>query len=180
MFNKNYTQYIPLSLYDLQTWVGVPSIYVFDCSSGGLAVSCFLQLAEHRLNEQRTEGRTQEDLESNYFQERKSTDRESLSSDFSSPTESASFKDSILLAACRADEILPTNPNYPADIFTACLTTPIKIALRWFLSRTMVSGLSVEMLDRIPGKLNDRKTMLGELNWYVKILYPMRNNLLSW
>ncbi|GJD07908.1 Regulatory-associated protein of mTOR [Galdieria sulphuraria] len=170
VFNKNYTQYIPLSLYDLQTWLGVPSIYVFDCSSGGLALSCFLQLAEHRINEQKTaqiEGRIQqEDTQAAYFQDRKITERESPSaSDFSNLTESSSFKDSILLAACRGDEVLPTNPNYPADIFTACLTTPIKIALRWFLSRTMVSGLSVEMLDHIPGKLNDRKTMLGELNW---------------
>lgn len=40
-------------------------------------------------------------------------------------------KDCILLAACAGDEILPQNADLPADVFTACLTTPIKIALRW-------------------------------------------------
>jgi regulatory associated protein of mTOR len=31
VFNKNYTQYIPLSLYDVQQWTGAPAIYLFDC-----------------------------------------------------------------------------------------------------------------------------------------------------
>lgn len=39
----------------------------------------------------------------------------------------------IVLAACRGNEILPLNPQYPADLFTCCLTTPIPIALRWFI-----------------------------------------------
>jgi regulator-associated protein of mTOR len=43
-------------------------------------------------------------------------------------------KDFILLAACSAHEILPMNPDLPADIFTSCLTTPIKIALKWYLT----------------------------------------------
>ena len=36
----------------------------------------------------------------------------------------------ILLAPCGPEETLPLDPKYPADIFTACLTTPIKIAMR--------------------------------------------------
>ena len=35
VFNKNYTQYIPLSVYDLQTWLQAPSIIVLDCSTAG-------------------------------------------------------------------------------------------------------------------------------------------------
>eukprot|EP00871_Galdieria_phlegrea_P005516 jgi/Galph1/5966/GphlegSOOS_G4585.1 len=172
VFNKNYTQYIPLSLYDLQSWLGVPSILVFDCSAAGLALSCFLQLAEHRMNEHRQGGEDhsqqvkEQEYDSLRDSERKIFERESPSSqDISIVGESMSFKDCIILAACRSDEFLPTHPQYPADIFTSCLTTPIKIALRWFLSKTLIPGLSVEMLDHIPGKLNDRKTMLGELNW---------------
>ena len=42
-----------------------------------------------------------------------------------------SMRDCILLAACGANETLPQNSDMPADVFTACLTTPIKIALRW-------------------------------------------------
>ena len=39
------------------------------------------------------------------------------------------MKDCILLAACGVDEILPQSAEFPADIFTSCLRTPIKIAL---------------------------------------------------
>jgi len=44
VFNKNYTQYIPLSVYDLQAWVGTPAIYVFDCSAAGLVISTHRRL----------------------------------------------------------------------------------------------------------------------------------------
>ena len=36
------------------------------------------------------------------------------------------ISDCILLAACGANELLPQSPHVPADVFTACLTTPIK------------------------------------------------------
>ena len=36
---QNYTQYIPLSIYDLQYWMGSPSIYVYDCSQAGQCIS---------------------------------------------------------------------------------------------------------------------------------------------
>lgn len=93
------------------------------------------------------------------------------------------LRDSIHLAACSANEILPMqSPDLPYDIFTACLTTPIKAALHWYVSQRMgtstlggngngpqvkqiIPGLTMEMLDRIPGQINDRRTMMGELNW---------------
>ncbi|KDO19921.1 hypothetical protein SPRG_14829 [Saprolegnia parasitica CBS 223.65] len=54
-----------------------------------------------------------------------------------------------------------------ADVFTSCLTTPITVALRWFLSQNerSMGHLEPSVIDRIPGKLTDRKTPLGELNW---------------
>jgi len=142
VFNKNYTQYIPLNVYELQTWVGSPSIYVFDCSAAGLVVQHFKQFLQQREKEhQRMAG----------------------ASDNMHPFP---LKDCILLAACGVNEILPMNPNFPADIFTACLTTPVKIALRWFCStQSILSGITPEMVDNIPGRLNDRRTPLGELNW---------------
>ena len=39
------------------------------------------------------------------------------------------MKEVILLAACGAGEVLPQSPDLPADVFTACLTTPIKVKL---------------------------------------------------
>ena len=48
MFNKSYTQYIPMSIYDLQTWLGTPCICVFDCSAAGLIINSFRSFAEQR------------------------------------------------------------------------------------------------------------------------------------
>ena len=46
VFNRTYTQYIPLSLYDLQSWMGSPSIFVYDCSNAGIIVNSFEQFVE--------------------------------------------------------------------------------------------------------------------------------------
>ena len=35
--------------------------------------------------------------------------------------------DCILLGACGPNQVLPQSPELPADIFTACLTTPIRV-----------------------------------------------------
>jgi len=51
VFNKNFTQYIPLSIYDLQSWMGSPSIFVFDCSSAGNIVQSYNQFADQRERE---------------------------------------------------------------------------------------------------------------------------------
>ncbi|XP_009189683.1 regulatory-associated protein of mTOR isoform X2 [Papio anubis] len=79
-----------------------------------------------------------------------------------------SMKNCIQLAACEATELLPMIPDLPADLFTSCLTTPIKIALRWFCMQKCVSlvpGVTLDLIEKIPGRLNDRRTPLGELNW---------------
>ncbi|PRP73403.1 regulatory-associated protein of mTOR-like [Planoprotostelium fungivorum] len=140
-FNKNFTQYIPLSIYDLQSWLGCPSIYVFDCNYAGLIVNWFLTFAEQR-------------------------EKDAAASQGKVSSESAPMKDFILLASCGAEDLLPMSPELPADVFTACLLTPIKMALRWFCSNSLIAKpITHDMLDRIPGKLADRKTPLGELNW---------------
>lgn len=50
----------------------------------------------------------------------------------------------ILLCACGANEILPLNPELPADLFTSCLTTPIRMALRWFASRSLLINVTIK------------------------------------
>ncbi|XP_046663293.1 regulatory-associated protein of mTOR isoform X2 [Homalodisca vitripennis] len=145
VFNRTYTQYIPLSVYDLQTWMGAPSIYVYDCSSAGVIVDLFRQFAEQHERE--------------FEQGNSST---------ANRVPPPSFKNCIQLAACSADQILPMNPDLPADIFTSCLTTPIKIALRWFVMQNqnrLEPRVTLDLIDKIPGQLSDRRTMLGELNW---------------
>ncbi|XP_042050118.1 regulatory-associated protein of TOR 1-like isoform X1 [Salvia splendens] len=131
LFNKSYTQYIPLPISDLDSWLKTPSIYVFDCSAAGLIISAFIQLQ-----------------------------------DYSSSTSGAPTRDCILLAACEAHETLPQSAEFPADVFTSCLTTPIKMALRWFCTRSLLhESFNYSLIDRIPGRQTDRKTLLGELNW---------------
>ncbi|XP_025648920.1 regulatory-associated protein of TOR 1 isoform X1 [Arachis hypogaea] len=131
VFNKSYTQYIPLPISDLDSWLKTPSIYVFDCSAAGLIVNSFIELHE-----------------------------------WSASNSSGSTRDCILLAACESHETLPQSAEFPADVFTSCLTTPIKMALRWFCTRSLLRGsLDYSLIDQIPGRPNDRKTLLGELNW---------------
>eukprot|EP00878_Enallax_costatus_P023136 GHUV01024598.1.p1 GENE.GHUV01024598.1~~GHUV01024598.1.p1 ORF type:complete len:291 (+),score=77.36 GHUV01024598.1:223-1095(+) len=48
VFNSRYTQYIPLSMYELQTWLGTPCIYVLDCSAAGLIINNFKAMMEQR------------------------------------------------------------------------------------------------------------------------------------
>ena len=49
------------------------------------------------------------------------------------PLSSPSARQWIVFAACGANEALPASPEVPADLFTSCLTTPIKTALNWFI-----------------------------------------------
>jgi len=145
VFNKSYTQYIPLSIYDLQTWMGSPSIYVYDCSNAGLILDSFKQFANQR------------EKEYEHF----------LHQGTSMPPPPP-VRNCIQLAACQSNELLPMLPQLPADLFTACLTTPIKVGLRWFVSQKsshLVPGMTMELIEKIPGQLNDRRTPLGELNW---------------
>ncbi|KAM1038344.1 hypothetical protein ACFX13_033774 [Malus domestica] len=131
LFNKSYTQYIPLPISDLDSWLKTPSIYVFDCSAAGMIVNSFIELY-----------------------------------DLGGSSSSGSARDCILLAACEPHETLPQSAEFPADVFTSCLTTPIKMALRWFCTRSLLhESIDYSLIDKIPGRQNDRKTLLGELNW---------------
>lgn len=41
---QSYTQYIPLPISDLDSWLKTPSIYVFDCSAAGMILSAFIEV----------------------------------------------------------------------------------------------------------------------------------------
>ena len=42
---QSYTQYIPLQISDLDSWLKTPSIYVFDCSASGMIINAFNEVA---------------------------------------------------------------------------------------------------------------------------------------
>ncbi|KAG2234459.1 raptor N-terminal caspase like domain-containing protein [Thamnidium elegans] len=144
VFNRNYTQYIPVSLFDLQSWLGSPVIYVWDCSAAGNIINAF-----------------------NRFAEQRDTEALRMAQQHQNTSTQASWKDSIQLAACGPTETLPMNPDLPADVFTACLTTPIEMSLRWVVMRNplLTSNITMDMVLQLPGRSTERRTPLGELNW---------------
>ncbi|CAI5979772.1 unnamed protein product [Closterium sp. NIES-65] len=155
VFNKTYTQYIPLSVYELDSWLATPSIYVFDCSAAGIIINAFVERPDWALA-----------APSSPLASPTAASREAAAATAAAAAAAAGMRDRILLAACGPEEILPQPPDLPADLFTACLTTPIKIALQWFCSRSLLrDSLDPEMVERIPGRQSERKTALGELNW---------------
>lgn len=142
VFNKNYTQYIPVSLYDLQHWLQAPTIFVWDCSEAGNIIANYHKFVEkHEQEEKELAARDPQH-------------------------EIVNYRPYIHLAACNVKENLPTNPQLPADLFTACLTTPIEMACWFFvLQNPLKTNLTPERAKKLPGRLIERKTPLGELNW---------------
>lgn len=142
VFNKNFTQYIPISLYDLQQWLQSPTVFVWDCSEAGNIVNNYHRFVEKHQEEEETTAAAD-------------------------PTyEKVRFDSYLHLAACAVKENLPTNPLLPADLFTACLTTPIEMALWFFvLQNPLKTTLTPERAKKLPGRLQERRTPLGELNW---------------
>ncbi|CAI4211032.1 unnamed protein product [Parascedosporium putredinis] len=142
VFNKTYTQYIPVSLYDLQHWLQAPTMFIWDCSEAGNILKNYHRFVEkHEQEEEEAATRDPNHYRINY-------------------------RPYIHLAACAVKENLPTNPRLPADLFTACLTTPIEMALWFFvLQNPLKTPLTPERAKKLPGRLQERRTPLGELNW---------------
>ena len=141
-FNRNYTQYIPVSLYDLQLWLAGPSIWVLDVSHAGNVIQNFDRCV-------------------------KKHEEENADAKLKDPEAAVqSYSDNIILAACGKSETLPTNPDLPADLFTCCLTTPVTISLQYFLlTCDLPTSVTLKDLEELPGRLQERRTPMGELNW---------------
>jgi regulatory associated protein of mTOR len=142
VFNKNYTQYIPVSLYDLQQWLQAPTIFVWDCSEAGNILKNYHKFVEKHEQEEEEQARNDPNHDK------------------------TNYRPYIHLAACNSKENLPTNPLLPADLFTCCLTTPIEMALWFFvLQNPLDTSILPERARKLPGRLQERRTPLGELNW---------------
>uniref|UniRef100_A0A914N361 Raptor N-terminal CASPase-like domain-containing protein n=1 Tax=Meloidogyne incognita TaxID=6306 RepID=A0A914N361_MELIC len=187
VFDKNITQYIPLSLYDLQSWMGVPSVYLWDCNSAGTILRMFMQFADDhsikwmedyqamrdrdRLAQQQqhynSPGPSIDQInDSNNFYGSNGNDVASSGASTSSHSVQT-FKNCIQLGACSVGETLPFHcADLPADLFTCCLITPIQTSLLCHMLKLGVkSRFPQNIIDDIPGVLTDRRTLLGELNW---------------
>eukprot|EP01105_Mastigella_eilhardi_P022041 TRINITY_DN5399_c0_g1_i1.p1 TRINITY_DN5399_c0_g1~~TRINITY_DN5399_c0_g1_i1.p1 ORF type:complete len:1313 (-),score=293.10 TRINITY_DN5399_c0_g1_i1:67-4005(-) len=135
VLNKDFTQYIPLSISVLHGWVGAPSIYVLDCGNAGVIANWFIQATENSKDK--------------------------------------THNDVLLLGACSAGQVPPMNPNYPADLFTCCLTCPLRTALMWHRNHSVLTHVTVEQIEQLPPVLKKKSfkntprksTALGELEW---------------
>ncbi|CAJ1009123.1 putative Raptor N-terminal CASPase like domain containing protein [Leishmania naiffi] len=75
----------------------------------------------------------------------------------------------LFICACGPGETLPLSPALPADLLTSCLTTPLRMALEWYIGfsfhAVLLPHVTADMIRNIPGDYNDRKSPRGELNW---------------
>jgi regulator-associated protein of mTOR len=140
-FNKNYTQYIPVSLWEMQDYLGAPTILVLDCSNAARII-------------QNWHGNSHKHAE-------KLAERQRVEPS----TRPWHFEECIILAATGAEEKLPSNPLLPADLFTSCTTTPIEMAVRFFLMQSPLHKHVDLDKAKIPGRQQERRTPLGELTW---------------
>ncbi|KAJ4298733.1 Target of rapamycin complex 1 subunit kog1 [Collariella sp. IMI 366227] len=156
VFNKNYTQYIPVSLYDLQQWLQAPTIFVWDCSEAGNILRNYHKFVDkHELEED--------------DQALKDPNHEKMT-----------FRPYIHLAACDSKENLPTNPHLPADLFTCCLTTPIEMALWFFvLQNPLKTDLSPERARKLPRAVSLRDVPRWFFRQDLMVAALFRNFLLA-
>ncbi|KAI5480372.1 WD repeat protein, regulatory associated protein of mTOR [Pseudohyphozyma bogoriensis] len=162
LFNKQYTQYIPVSLAEVIMWLGSPSIMVWDCSAAGNIVTKVQEFGAKRDADLAREAAAAAEAAA----QAQANGTEPPPPESKPHIPSVPFRDTIQLGACLGHQTLPMNPELPADLFTACLTSPIEMAIRFFQIRNpLKNDLTLELLLEMPGKLNDRRTPLGELTW---------------
>lgn len=130
VFGRHYTHYTPVAVSDVKSWLGDPAIYVLDCSAAALLIPHLVDTTATF----ETELSVNSDVTSpNGFYRSNSTQLNGSAFSLASTQGNSSDSSTVVLAACKGNEQLPFHPNYPADIFTSCLTTPVTIATRWFI-----------------------------------------------
>ncbi|OMJ21025.1 WD repeat-containing protein mip1 [Smittium culicis] len=162
VFNKSFSQYIPLSAIELSTWVGCPALYVWDISNSESVIMAFEAAAEIKAKETEIlyNKRKQAQLNSADPESKKYYEKNPM------PNFLSLYKNEIHLGATKRFEELPLNPGIPSDLFTACLTNPIETALKFHVMRK--GGFMKQFFDsgfKIPGTPRERRTPLGELTW---------------
>ncbi|KAL5106628.1 Regulatory-associated protein of mTOR [Taenia crassiceps] len=181
VFNRTFTKYIPLSLYDLQRWLGGPSVYVVECQNAGRVLKLYEYFCQRRQTEMTNPPDPNGGMsaaegvqnEANAFGHAYSSHGSGMGQMGTTAVASAAIapatmENTIMLCACEENEDLPQLAELPADLFTACLTTPIRTALRWHwmkYNKSFPGHIDEALLDHIPGTHGNRMSLLGEINW---------------
>ncbi|WVQ72494.1 hypothetical protein IAR50_002049 [Cryptococcus sp. DSM 104548] len=103
------SEYIPILLFDLLTWAGASTCFVWDCPNAGR----FIRAAHTEASEIDCQLRA----------------AAAQNPSVAEVHPSIYAKRQIHFAACSAEEAVPRVKGMPDDLFTACLTTPLRIAL---------------------------------------------------
>lgn len=148
MFNTHYTKYIPMNFSDLLTLLAGPGLYIFDCDRAALLIEHYHEFVATRDEEVAATYENHAEFEERVMQREENPHPDD---------------DCVILAAVGPEQDLPTDPNLPADLFTSCLTTPIRTALMFHASRSMIKGITMEMIDKMPGDMGSNQTPLGDL-----------------
>ncbi|KAJ1727352.1 Target of rapamycin complex 1 subunit kog1, partial [Coemansia sp. Benny D160-2] len=221
VFNRQYTQYIPVTMLELMNLIGTPGVFVWDCSNAmeivkacernarareveiakirhaaeatgaklplgkvsqdtlaiitsSIATMLASQAAasssgaahnQQQNDSQQSHGQNQQQSQHKHSQQQGSTAPINLALINLALLPQVHHED-IHFAATRPGELLPTNPELPADLFTSCLTTPVKVALRFWVTRNPhTTKVTLDMCEKLPGSVGDRRTPFGELNW---------------
>ncbi|PIA17170.1 WD40 repeat-like protein [Coemansia reversa NRRL 1564] len=137
---------VSLGAETLSQWIGSPCVYVWDCANAMKIVHAFEKHAD-------IQGKNKAVVDLKMVK---------LALCNSGRCEDIHF------AATGPDEQLPTEPKLPADLFTACLTTPAKAMIRyWLLRNPNVSKVIQDNWEKLPGTIQDRYTPMGEINWII-------------
>ncbi|KAE8537916.1 hypothetical protein D1P53_005977 [Cryptococcus gattii VGV] len=103
------SEYTPILLFDLLTWAGASTCYVWDCQNAGRFIRAAKTEAEDIDCQLRTAAAHNPSV---------------------AETQPATYaRQQIHFAACGTEQVLPKIKGLPDDLFTACLTTPLRIAL---------------------------------------------------
>ena len=176
-FNEGLTAYMPLAATELAAWVGTPVLFVLDCDNAGRLLPFLARLPDGAAaaavaGAAGTENKHAADGAS----VRTTTTAATPPGPVPTPAGPGPLgvpgwlgADVLILGASGAEESLPVVPGLPADIFTAGLTTPIKLALQWALHSGRVGATLPRafrlLVEQLPGRLAEKRSALGELHW---------------
>ncbi|KAJ5072200.1 regulatory-associated protein of mtor [Anaeramoeba ignava] len=142
-FNKDYTQYIPVSIYEIFVWLGNSAIFVLDCTKADLLRSAFLSEENPFMNTKITE-------EKDYILLAPCQHDQELPVDPKFPAD--------LFTSCLTTPIqIALRWHIYSNIY----------------SKTLLNNIHVEDLDKIPGTLLERLSPLGELDWIFTTITDM-------
>jgi regulatory associated protein of mTOR len=132
VFGRHFTHYTPVSVADIKQWLGDPAIYVLDCSGAGVLIPHLVDTSSIIENE----------INSSEMNDTGIGGGGSLHYNNSAVSMASQSTEGItvIFAACKANEQLPFHHMYPADLFTSCLTTPLTIAIRWFILHVRIKS----------------------------------------